>query len=325
MNPRERAHAEEYYHFQRKRKYRNLVKILILFGFLITGSAVTIFFLRDASSKEDLNIVFVTFAVILLVISFSFFILRYLRIGGSVSSSSYSDRELRATIENIRLDILRLKKRDKSEDIESLGTTINDIVNNYVSEEFLRSKITKALSDSAVKESKFTAVKEGIEDLHNRIDDEVERLQRSANVNLLIGILASVFAIGILGYVVFLKKVEYVDTSDFLIQFIPRLSFVIFIELLSFFFLKIYKSILGEIKYFNNEKTNIDFKTISLETAIYYNNEDLVDKIITEFVLTERNFKLGKDESTVEIEKNKLENQENTVLRSLLEKLADKI
>ncbi|MDX2361871.1 MAG: hypothetical protein QNK23_13765 [Crocinitomicaceae bacterium] len=192
-------------------------------------------------------------------------------------------------------------------------------------ERFPKSEIEESFGDNVFKQLTIKSIYYSTIGLKNRIDRELERLQKSANVNLLIGILASAVAIGTLFVVVFIKVPEYEDTSNFIFQFAPRISFVIFIELLSFFFLRIYKSLLEDIKYFNNEKTNIDLKILALETAFYRDDKDLIDKTISEYLRTERNFKLGKDESTVASERNRIDSDNSRMLVDLVAKLSEKI
>jgi hypothetical protein len=150
-------------------------------------------------------------------------------------------------------------------------------------------------------------------------------LRRSANLNLVIGTLTTFLAISGLGFEVFKASMDFTDTVELLSHYIPRLSLVIFIEIFAFFFLKLYKANLNEIKYFNNEKTNIDFKIISLKTAIYEENQDLIKLTIEELIKTERNFKLDKNQSTVELEIRKNENTNSKLFTDIIQKLTDKI
>ena len=70
-----------------------------------------------------------------------------------------------------------------------------------------------------------------------------------------------------------------------------------------------YKRNLDEIKYLNNERTNIELKLIALETSILNKDDgyDTLSKILIELSKTERNFILKKGESTVEVEKDRIE------------------
>ena len=75
---------------------------------------------------------------------------------------------------------------------------------------------------------------------------------------------------------------------------------------------------------FNNEKTNIDFKIISLKAALNIGDDKVIQIMLEELIKTERNFKLSKDESTVELEKAKNDTNNNQILVQLLEKLYKK-
>ena len=95
------------------------------------------------------------------------------------------------------------------------------------------------------------------------------------------------------------------------------ISLSLFIEIFSFFFLKLYKSGLTEIKYFQNELTNIEMKFVSLDTALCTGEKDTITGVISEFSKTERNFILEKGQSTVELECSKANSQSvNSVLAS---------
>ena len=54
----------------------------------------------------------------------------------------------------------------------------------------------------------------------------------------------------------------------------PRLTLSIFIEFFSFFFLRLYKTGISEIKYFQNELTNAELKFIAVEKAIMTEKDD---------------------------------------------------
>jgi hypothetical protein len=109
------------------------------------------------------------------------------------------------------------------------------------------------------------------------------------------------------------------DTKDVLAHYIPRISIAIFIEVFSFFFLKLYKANLSDIKYFENERTNINSKKLALMFAYLTDNKDSTKEILTVMANTERNFKLKKDESTTSLEKLRIEKSENeNLINSLL-------
>jgi undecaprenyl pyrophosphate synthase len=109
------------------------------------------------------------------------------------------------------------------------------------------------------------------------------------------------------------------------LHFIPRLSLVIFIEFFSFFFLKLYRNSLHEIKYYQNELTNLEVKSTAITFAVNYGKVEDISLIIKDISSTERNFKLQKDESTVELERNKAETHDlKEILKVVLGTVAKK-
>jgi len=143
----------------------------------------------------------------------------------------------------------------------------------------------------------------------SRLKREVSDLGRRANVNLLIGGVTSLIAVGLLIFMVLTSNVQRDNILDLLWHFIPRLSIVIFIEVFSFFFLRLYRTTLNEIKYFQNELTNVDLKFAGLEASLALEDSTAISSSIQEFTQTERNFVLKKDESTVDLQRLRIENQ----------------
>ena len=94
----------------------------------------------------------------------------------------------------------------------------------------------------------------------------------------------------------------------------PRLSLVILIEIFAYFFLGLYKSSLTEIKYFQNEITNIEAKYLAMDQAIILGDKPTIKKLLDHISKTERNFILKKGESTTLLESEKLNAQQQTKL-----------
>ena len=101
----------------------------------------------------------------------------------------------------------------------------------------------------------------------------------------------------------------------FLWRSIPRMTLAIFAELLTLFFLRVYRTCLADMKYFQNELTNVDFRFAALERAIKIGDAALLSSVVRGFSETERNFVLAPGESTVEIERGKTE---TTMMRDMI-------
>lgn len=137
-----------------------------------------------------------------------------------------------------------------------------------------------------------------------RLKEEILFLRKRANIQVTLG---SGITIGAgIGLYFFVKESQSLlgTVEDIYTYFIPRLSLILFIEVFAFFFLKLYKDSLTEVKYYHNELTNIEHKLTALE-ASHYSSEMDISRIIENLTYTERNFILKKDETTVELEKNK--------------------
>jgi hypothetical protein len=189
-------------------------------------------------------------------------------------------------------------------------TQVKDLVDKLSEEEISKRLNTK------VKEEFLFGTKIDVLDLEivytkKRIEAEAYRASRYGAINLMIGFITTFMAIFFLGYSLMGVQTNNVATSEFIYHLIPRLSLSILIEVFSFFFLRLYKKNLDDIKYLNNERTNIEMKMIAIKTAFLYNDTELMTNVATKLADTERNFILKKGESTLEIEKEKLESKSN--------------
>jgi len=149
--------------------------------------------------------------------------------------------------------------------------------------------------------------------IRDRLEKESNKISRLGNLNLVIGFATTILAI----YVLYetLLPTTLIGT-EYITHLVPRVSLGILIELFAFFFLKMYRNNISDIKYYNNEKTNIDFKLLALRTAIVH--ETHIEETIAEFLKSERNFILKKGESTVELQKATIEsNSSQKIIDSL--------
>jgi hypothetical protein len=71
---------------------------------------------------------------------------------------------------------------------------------------------------------------------------------------------------------------------------VTRISLVAFIEIFAYFFLRLYRYSIFEIKYFQNETTNAEFRVVALEAALLTEDKEIIKKICADMSKTERNF-----------------------------------
>ena len=142
-----------------------------------------------------------------------------------------------------------------------------------------------------------------------RLDNEVESLARRGNLNLALGILTALVGITLLAIFVQNMVVQNGLPMEFVQNFLPRFSLVILIEVFAYFFLRLYSNNLIEIKYFQNELTNVEAKFLSLLAATHINNENIMTNVISQLSQTERNYILQKGQTTVNLERSKMEKE----------------
>lgn len=139
------------------------------------------------------------------------------------------------------------------------------------------------------------------EQIRRRLLSEISQLGRRSNLNLSIGIGTTVMAISLLAYSVFTANISLDNWRDALPSQILRMSLAVFVEVFSFFFLRLYRANLDEIKYFQNEVTNVEMKLIALRSSFAVDEGSAAADVLMEIARIERNFLLKKGESTVDI------------------------
>jgi len=202
------------------------------------------------------------------------------------------------------------------EKYEIVSNLKKDILKN-ASESFLH-EIEEKYSKEIRKDKYISDLREQCKQVRDRLTKEIESLGRRGNLNLVIGVLTTIAAVAVLATTV-LSGNHTLSSNELVAYYAPRLTLSIFIEIFSFFFLKLYKAGLGEIKYFQNELTNAELKFIAAEKAVMNNNESSIAEVISELATTERNFKLAKGESTVDLEKYRSDQASN---QKIMESLA---
>lgn len=139
-----------------------------------------------------------------------------------------------------------------------------------------------------------------------RIGFEIKSLTRRGNVNLVVGGLTGLAGLAVLLYFIFSDNYTGNEGVGFIYHFAPRLSFVIFFEAFAYFFLKLYRASLEEIKFYQNELTNIEQKFVAAVFAMDLEEPAVTKEFVINMLRTERNFILKKDQTTVGLEKEKI-------------------
>lgn len=170
---------------------------------------------------------------------------------------------------------------------------------------------------------KRASVEQLFTSIADRLGREVQDQARRGNLNLILGILTTLLGLSVLAYSVFYAPATQA-ANEIVAYFVPRVSLVILIEVFAYFFLKLYKQSLSEIKYFQNEITNIESRHLAIQFAAKDPEASLQLKIVEELMKTERNFLMSKDQTTVDIERERLSRSTYSELINTVKDLAKK-
>ena len=130
-----------------------------------------------------------------------------------------------------------------------------------------------------------------IQSLKDRFTAEIDRLILKSTISLSVGITTSLIGVFLLWYNI-LDVMPETDQIEELISFtIPRFIIILLVEVVSFFLFKTYHTSLMEIKYYQNEITNVEYKAIALNSAIIRNDEDSLRRIIQNILQSDKNSK----------------------------------
>lgn len=221
-----------------------------------------------------------TISAFFITIGAGFLLLAYLKGGiklppivDRMTSSMKPPLDSEGTINAVALEeIEKLKKKISEVTYAQLQlkegqqeAIINELRDSISSD--LAAEMEKQYAQSAVAAAQMKQARENYKRSIKRLSTEIETLTRRANLNLVIGVLTTSIAVGLLIYMVLGTETKLGTLTGLLSYYIPRVTVAIFIEVFSFFFLKMYKSNLSEIKYYQQEITKISTQQIVYESA----------------------------------------------------------
>lgn len=287
--------------------------LLIALSTLSIGTILSFPTEHSGNTLPFLSIIMFTFSLICIGISVYFYIAKNEHKITSHHHSTNFDDKLGDLKDDLEVQITNLGD-------ENMRQEISDIIDRKI-EEFSVDSLLGALDKSVIshllQKSNLKTLRYDFESIKERLDDEIYSLRRISNVNLTIGVLVTVAAVIVLISALFSNETKSLRGLDYLYHILPRISLAVFIELLSFFFLKMYKRRYEEIKFYNNELTNVEQKIISLKVSML-SDSNMLDDVIRIFASSERNYILKKDETTVDIQKLSIETtSSNKIIEAL--------
>jgi hypothetical protein len=111
-------------------------------------------------------------------------------------------------------------------------------------------------------------------DVATRFEAAVHRLEREiasqslkGQLNLAIGVTATIFAIGVISWMALADKLPSNNWFDLVNHYVPRLSLAILIEVFAFFFLRMYRTTLEDARKYNDDLSRLTLQWVAVEVG----------------------------------------------------------
>jgi hypothetical protein len=129
------------------------------------------------------------------------------------------------------------------------------------------SLLEKNLAASAEK-GRRERIRETFSQSEKRLWSEIKSLRLRSQLNLIIGVLTTGVAIWILNALVVSTDRAFDNLTQVAAHYVPRITLVVFVEVFSFFFLRLYRATLDEIRAYQADVTRLNVLEIATEVAI---------------------------------------------------------
>jgi len=157
-------------------------------------------------------------------------------------------------------------------------------------------KLAEQISASTLQQRAAAQVREGLHFGRKRLERELASLERRGTVNLAIGSATTAVAVVLL-YQAATTPPQNTDLIALMTFYVPRVTLAIFVEVFSFFFLRLYRTGLVDLKYFHGELLTLDLRIAALETAISHADQESLRHVVSSLVDTDRTKQLGSSSS----------------------------
>lgn len=237
----------------------------------------------------------------------SVLLLRYLR--GDLSLVRRSANELQASGEFV----VRDEYADRLSQAEARLQTLQDAIATKVDpvaresvqalHDSLAERLTQTLpdalrqkiTDDIARVHSVEHTRELLQQARARLSNELAALGRRGNLNLVIGSLTTAVAVALLYQAATTPPPSGTDYVGLLTFYVPRVTLAAFVELFSFFFLKLYRGGLTDLKYFHAEILALELRIAALETASRQGDPQFLAKVVASIADIDRTKQLIDD------------------------------
>lgn len=148
----------------------------------------------------------------------------------------------------------------------------------------------------------------------------VETSKRRANQNLIAGVSTAAIGVALLAYAVIFSP-EYDSIDKFVIKAGPKMALSILVEVLAMFFLRAYRDGTHEMRHYQSELMTCASKMTALIAVTEGGMVDESGAVISQLSTPQINRILDKGQTTVELEKSKIDNQADGKVLEYVERI----
>ncbi|MES3017495.1 MAG: hypothetical protein V4721_06945 [Bacteroidota bacterium] len=188
---------------------------------------------------------------------------------------------------------------------ESLGEKRSDVLLSMLE----YAKIERSQEDIA--KSGNNQILRFFSDTQDRIKDECNRLNKQALINLFLCFFIAFVLITVVTYTSFFSS-DLTNSSSLemiLIRLAPRILTVAGLLTMFLYFVKMYKANIADVKYYQNELTNVEMYQVAWQTSVLAGDSKASIDIISKFTDIDRNRIIATGQTTIELERLRLENE----------------
>lgn len=155
-----------------------------------------------------------------------------------------------------------------------------------------------------------------------RLENEIAEQSRKGTVNLAIGVVSTSAAIGLLAYMVLAQPPTVSNWLQLATHYIPRIALAVFIEVFSFFFLRLYKTTLDESRRYNDDLSRLTLQWVAVETGWFADKDGETLTLAKEVLTLTKPPKVAAAEQASTVSGDKLA---KAILTAVSDELADKL
>lgn len=113
---------------------------------------------------------------------------------------------------------------------------------------------------------------------------------------------------------------------EIIANYVSKALTVVFLEVFAFFFLRNYRLIFSEIKYYQQKRNDLQGKVVALRIAIAsYEGEAMIERAFDAFLSMPEDKPYTRDHTTESLEREKMLNENQGRVYDLLEKMIEKL